>query len=88
MTRGPKPQTKRHCRKCGDTDPANFYRGKHAKCKKCRAIQSRESWRSRQIAAGHVPRTYANHKYDGTAHERELAARFGLTVQQYREAAQ
>lgn len=83
-----KPGSKPHnCLTCGDKNPENFSALDYSRCRRCRANKSLEIYHRKVAATGRVvvrrPRK-PKEVYDPA--EVALAARFGLTVKQYREA--
>lgn len=74
------------CKKCGDTNPDNFRDQRLSRCKRCHNEYVLARYREQQRSLGKTPKLRPRRKRDYTPAEVRLAARFGLTVEQYRQA--
>ncbi len=74
------------CKKCGDTNPANFRDQRISRCKRCHGAYVLARYREKQIALGKTPKLRPRKPkdfYDPAIVS--IAARFGLSVEQYRQ---
>jgi len=74
------------CLTCGETNANKFRRDRRSRCKKCHNDYVLARYREQQRALGKTPKLRPRRKRDYTPAEVRLAARFGLTVEQYRDA--
>lgn len=74
------------CTRCGESDPSKFNDDRCSECKKCKSAAVLARYREQQRSLGKTPKLRPRRKRDYTPAEVRLAARFGLTVEQYRQA--
>lgn len=87
MGRAKKNQATHDCKTCGENDPEKFSEGRLSRCKKCHASYVLARYREQQRALGRTPKLRPRKPkdfYDPAIVS--IAAKFGLSVEQYREA--
>ena len=85
-----RPHNKLHrCKKCGTNDPAHFRRGRFSICKTCHNAYVVDKYHEASVAQGKTTKRFGPYKpreVRPNADEIAAAAKFGLTVPQYRAA--
>lgn len=86
MGRAKKNQATHDCKTCGENNPERFSDGKFSRCRKCHNEYVLARYREQQRALGRTPKLRPRRKRDYDPAIVSIASRFGLSVEQYREA--